>query len=65
MIIKVEQYEIKITSIKGCAIAFNPNGNDYLYRWDHLSGLGFLNPSSGYGYSIEDCKNQVKSQLKD
>lgn len=63
MKIKIKQHEIKITSIKGCAIAFNPNGDDYLYMWEHLSGLGFLNPSSGYGHSVEDCKNQVKMQL--
>lgn len=64
MKIMVKYFEITIKKLnKYDDLAFNPDGDNYKYRWEHTGGLGFLNPSVGLGHTVEDCQRQVESQF--
>ena len=49
------------------SLNFDEEGNRLLsfrYKWVHLSGFGFMNPSHGLGFSVEDCIKQAEEAMQ-
>ncbi len=62
--IQVEELDQDIDLL---SLNFDEDGNklpSFRYKWEHLSGFGFMNPSHGVGFSVEDCIKQAEEAMQ-
>lgn len=62
--IQVEELD---TDIDLLSLNFDEDGNklpSFQYKWEHLSGFGFMNPRCGVGFTVEDCIKQAKEAMQ-
>ena len=41
----------------------DPEGQNFSYHWERVSGLGFLPKEEDYGFSAEECLNDAQETI--
>ncbi|MFM6159238.1 MAG: hypothetical protein ACKPE3_40720, partial [Sphaerospermopsis kisseleviana] len=61
--IQVEKLDPKVDLL---SLNFDEDGNklpSFQYKWVHLSGFGFMSPSFGQGFTVQECIAQAKQAM--